>query len=136
MNAAFSTQEANRAGHTRAVIRAVSVGILAIRRYRWCKRYLSEPSLGRSVRRASLPPGLVAWNQRHLPGRLWTRPVAGSLTVSGKSELRRSTAAIVKAPRMSDRISNELRRGGKAAIMPRPGFRAGQAQPIRPAPVR
>ena len=50
------------------------------------------------------------------------RLVAGSLTASGRSELRRSTAATVNAPRMRERISNELRRGGNAAIIPRREF--------------
>ncbi len=45
--------------------------------------------------------------------------MAESVTTSGRSELRRSTAASVKDLRMSERISNELRRGGKAAIIRR-----------------
>ena len=45
--------------------------------------------------------------------------MAWSATTSGRSELRKSTAASVKGARMSDRISNELRRGGNAAIMRR-----------------
>jgi hypothetical protein len=64
----------------------------------------------------------VGLAHRQLAGRRYDWPVAGSRTTSGRSELRRSAAAIVNAPRISDWISNELRRGGKAAIMPRRGF--------------
>lgn len=48
---------------------------------------------------------------------------SGGRVADDLGQKRRSAAAMVKAPGMSERISNELRRGGKAAIIPRPRFK-------------
>ena len=84
-----------------------------------------QPASGRQSLCLQVSYVLESWRrwclgQLHLPGRLWTTPLDESATTSGSSELRMSAAASVKGLRMSERISKELRRGGKAAIIRRP----------------
>src|SRR6266536_6720744 len=87
---AVTTHHADRAGDAGAAV-GYPFGFLASDRYCWCKWHLSDFATS-SNQASSGSPGLRdLGGQCHLPGLLWTRPVAGSLTVSGRSELRRST---------------------------------------------